>query len=152
MKIKKNQSIYKFLISLAFFGIISLTSFGYFLGWSITREGILIYFVIIIIEIIIGFLVYFLIDLLNKTYYIITKDEIVKIIKDGTIKVVYKWCEVVSIHYVRIWWLLLMQFGSGCLMFKYKKNNEKEMICEIAMTKKQVKQIYKLYGIKIEVR
>lgn len=139
MKIKKD--IYHVIFFDLFFELISivLVTLGFFLGFEVTKNNILIYLLIIGIVFLLGIIIYCLYSLFCKTYYEFTNDSIKIIRKENIIKEInydkIKYCE-----YHRFVTLLLGDSKGGKLIIYYLEDSEEKYI-EISFLKRMTKKI-----------
>ncbi len=139
MKIKKN--IYHIVFFDLFFEIISmiLVTLGFFLGFELTNNNILIYLLINCSIFLLGFIVFILYLLICKTYYEFTYNSI-KIIKNGNIKKI-SYSKIRYCEYYRFINLLLGDSKGGKLIVYYLEDNKEENV-EISFSKKLTKKLH----------
>ena len=77
MIVKKNQYIFSMMLGITTFVFVSLISFGFFLGFTIDVNNIIIYLSIVFGVIIIDIIASFIFSLCRKTYYEISKENII---------------------------------------------------------------------------
>lgn len=139
MKIKKD--IYHVIFFDLFFELISivLVTLGFFLGFEVTKNNILIYLLIIGILIFLGIIVFCLYSLFCKTYYEFTNDSL-KITRKGNIIKDINYNKIKYCEYYRFVTLLLGDSKGGKLMVYYLED-EIEKSIDISFLKKLTKKI-----------
>lgn len=139
MKIKKN--IFHVIFFDLFFEFINiiLVTLGFFLGFEITKNNILIYLLIITVIIFFGAIIFCLYYLFCKTYYEFTNDSI-KIVRKGNIVKEINYDKIVYWEYFGFTSLLLGDPKGGNLIVCYLENETKENI-EISFSKKLAKKL-----------
>lgn len=139
MKIKKD--IYHVIFFDLFFELISiiLVTVGFFLGFEVTKNNILIYLLIIGVIIFIGIIIYCLYALFCKTYYEFTNDSI-NIIKKGNIIKKINFEDINYCEYYRFVTLLLGDSKGGKLIVYYLEYSVEKYI-EISFSKKLTKKL-----------
>lgn len=139
MKLKKD--IYHVIFFDLFFELISiaLVTLGFFLGFEVTKNNILIYLLIIGINIILGIIVFCLYSLLCKTYFEFENDSL-KITRKGNIVKEINYNKIKYCEYYRFVSLLLGDSKGGKLMIYYLED-EIEKNIEISFLKKLTKKI-----------
>lgn len=138
MKIKKD--IYHVIFFDLFFELISITliTLGFFLGFEVTKNNILIYLLIIEILIVLGIIVFCLYSLFCKTYYEFENDSL-KITRKGNIvkEINYnklKYCEYYG-------FATLLGDSKGGKLMVYYLEDEIEKSIDISFLKKLTKKI-----------
>lgn len=139
MKLKKD--IYHVIFFDLFFELISiaLVTLGFFLGFEVTKNNILIYLLIIGINIILGIIVFCLYSLLCKTYFEFENDSL-KITRKGNIVKEINYNKIKYCEYYRFVSLLLGDSKGGKLMIYYLED-EIEKNIDISFLKKLTKKI-----------
>ena len=147
MKIKK--SIYHGIFFDVFFGLVSilLVTFGFFLGFDITKNNIIIYVSIIMGIAFLGVVVLGLYALFCKTYYEFTNDSI-KITKKGSVVKEISYDKIKSCEYYKFVTLFLGDSKGGNLVICYLEEDLEKSL-EISFSKKHIN---KLKHISINVR
>lgn len=139
MRIKKD--IYHIIFFDFVFEVASivLVALGFFLGFELTINNILIYLLINCSIVLFGLIVLFLYVIICKTYYEFENDSI-KIIKQGNIIKEINYNQIKYCEYYRFVTLLLGDSKGGKLIVYYLDNDtEKNM--EISFSKKLIKKI-----------
>lgn len=139
MKIKKD--IFHVIFFNFFFGLISiiLTTVGFFLGFEVTERNILIYFLIIMGIVFLGFIICCFYSLFCKTYYEFTDDSL-KINRKGNIIKEINYNKIKYCEYYRFVTLLLGDSKGGKLIVYYLED-EIEKSIGISFLKKLTKKI-----------
>lgn len=139
MKIKKD--IYHVIFFDLFFELISITlvTLGFFLGFEVTKNNILIYLLIIGILIVLGIIVFCLYSLFCKTYYEFENDSL-KITRKGNIVKEINYNKLKYCEYYGFATLLLGDSKGGKLMVYYLED-EIEKSIDISFLKKLTKKI-----------
>ncbi len=152
MKIMKGIFIVKNLMLFGVSGLLFLTSLGYFLGWETNIETLTIYVIIIISEIAVFSIAYFTFRKTRKKFFEFNeKKQIFLVTKKGR-KYMMSLEDIRQMFYVRFFWTFFMQFGSGYLHIEYKDDQGDMSQYEISMSLKDVKNIEKMYKIKIAIK
>ena len=139
MKIKKD--IYHVIFFDLFFELISITlvTLGFFLGFEVTKNNILIYLLIIGILIVLGIIVFCLYSLFCKTYYEFENDSL-KITRKGNIVKEINYNKLKYCEYYGFATSLLGDSKGGKLMVYYLED-EIEKSIDISFLKKLTKKI-----------
>ncbi len=152
MKIMKGIFIVKNLMLFGVSGLLFLTSLGYFLGWETNIETLTIYVIIIISEIAVFSIAYFTVRKTRKKFFEFNeKKQIFLVTKKGR-KYMMSLEDIRQMFYARFFWTFFMQFGSGYLHIEYKDDQGDMSQYEISMSLKDVKNIEKMYKIKIAIK
>ncbi len=139
MKIKKN--FFHVIFFSLFFELISiiLVTIGFFLGFEINKNNILIYLLIIICIIFLGFIICCVYFLFCKTYYEFTNNSIKITRKDNLVKEI-NYNTIIYCEYYKFITLLWGDSKGGKLMVYYLENDIEKNI-EISFSKKLTKKL-----------
>lgn len=139
MKIKKD--IFHMIFFNFFFGLISiiLATIGFFSGFEVTKNNILIYLLIIMGIIFLELIICCFYSLFCKTYYEFINDSI-KITRNGNIIKEIKYNNIKYCEYYRFINLLLGDSKGGKLIIYYLEKDVEKNI-EISFSKKLIKEL-----------
>lgn len=162
MEIEKSKNIRIKLTWFAFAALVFLTSLCYFLGWAFETKGFIVFLAVIASEFIALWLLCFLLIKFNKSHYKIDA-EAIKLCKNNQEVFSIENKNIIKIHYIRFFWTLLLQFGSGYLNITYvceTSDNKKfstilptgERIHSISMSLKQSKAVSKILKKELEIK
>lgn len=139
MKIKKDLYHVRFFDLFFELIIIILVAFGFFLGFELTKNNVLVYLLINVSIIFLGIIIYCLYVLLCRTYYEFTNNSII-ITKQGNMKKEISYKKIRYCEYYRFVTLLLGDSKGGKLIVYYLDDNEEKTL-EISFSKKLTKKI-----------
>ena len=139
MKIKKY--IYHIVFFDVFFCIILiiLISLGFFLGFNLTKENLIIYFVMVLCVFALGIITFCSYILLCDTYFEFSNEEILLIKRKHVLKRV-RYEKIVHAEYFKIHNLLLGDSKGGYLIIRFNENNKQEQMA-ISFSLKLLKRI-----------
>ena len=140
MKVKK--SINHILFFDVFFGsiLVILVSLGFFLGFDITKNNLLVYFFINLSIVVVCVLVYVLYMMFCSTYYIFTENEII-IAKKQRSTVLIEYNQIHHAEYYKFYKLLLGDSKGGTLIVFCVQENKPQQPLEISLSLKLTKKI-----------
>lgn len=136
LKIHTNKSI---IIKFTWFiltAILFATLFIYFLGWKFEINSFLILLLIVISEIIIVWLISFVLIKSSKTYYLIDYQSI-KLIKNDKILFEINKVDITDAKYMRFFWNFL-SFSGGFLHISYYSENSDRKFSSMGPDGKQI--------------
>jgi hypothetical protein len=152
MRIVKGVYIVSRLTFLLTIGMVYLTSLGYFFGWDLEIKSFLTYVSIIFIEVIIFTTIFLIVKKTRKKHDEFSTDMTIFLYTRENRESITSVNDVIQIFYVRFLWVLLLQIGAGYLHIEYKDMNGDIKQYTISMSLKDVRQLEKMYKIKINVR
>lgn len=140
MKIRFNENIVIFFD--IFFGILLLlmASFAYFFGFPVNSSTLPFYFITLFSIFSLVVVIYLAYRLLSKTYYIFTKNEIIKGKKDKT-NVLIKYKDILSLTYYNVFNLLIGDPKGGNLVVEFKDENNKSAYIYIPISNRKLRKL-----------
>lgn len=143
IKIKANQSFYRTVLIMFVCIIIFGESLGYFLGFDINVKSLMFYAIFLISTFILFYILFLIIDILNKKYIIFDEEKIIEKKKDKE-KILVYYNQIVSTKYHNKIDLLDSAIDFGYVKIDYRidsKDREPKFVC-LYLSKKNYKKIF----------
>lgn len=150
--IQQDTMLWKLIISFLATVIIFLDLLALLLGELYKDKlGLIILLSVALIIIVAAFLTYFLIRKFTKTHYVFD-DKGIHETCNGKEKLFIQWANIYQLIYPRVWWIFLLQFGSGQLTVRYINESSEQKQHQVSFSLKEIKLIAKTFNRNIIIK